>query len=122
MYLRIFAAATFAVLAGTSTAYAGGKIASDPVAMSSNDTQRCVVMNTSSKTLGEVTVSMVKANALAPEATYSCPTLAPFEQCGFQNSAPSGGNRFCLVTVDGSKKALRGTFCNDNIDVCSTLR
>lgn len=122
MYSRIFGAAALSILTGASTAYAGGLIASDPVAMSANDTQRCLVMNIGAKTLDEVTVSMVKGNAVAPEASISCVDLAPFAQCGFQNTAPSGGARSCVVTVKGSKKALRGSFCNDNTDVCASLR
>ncbi len=122
MNSRILGAAALAILSGTSTAYAGGRMASDPVVMSANDVQRCLVMNVSTKTLAEVTISVVKANAAVPEASVNCTDLAPFGQCGFQNNAPSPGARFCLVTVKGSSKALRASFCNDNVDVCASVR
>lgn len=122
MYSRILGAIALAIVAGTSTAYAGGRMGSDPVMVLLNNVQRCLVMNISTKTLADVTVSMVKANAVVPEASTNCATLAPFGQCGFENNAPSSGARSCLVTLKGSSKALRGSFCNDNSGICASVR
>ena len=109
------------VLLSASTVFAGGVLSSAPVDVQAAQDSRCSVVNTGSKDVKAVTVAIHFAGG-SLATSMDCAPLAPGAVCTAGSTAALAMLRYCKVTVDGSAKALRGTYCNDTTGICETLR
>jgi hypothetical protein len=122
MLMHIIRTSIFSLALGATAAIAGTILASAPIPMTSGNIAQCLVANVGPKDLADVTVSVVRTGFPTPEVSVPCDALAPNGQCGFQSVVSGGGARFCVITLKGSTKALRGDFCDITIARCTPIR
>jgi hypothetical protein len=119
---KIIAATTVAVVGFCSAvAMAASAPASAPIMMNQGATYECRVVNTSDKSISSVIIDSVQ-NGGGVSASTGCEPLPTGQVCVLSSSAASPGFRWCRLTVVGSSKPLRGTFCNTSTNACTPLQ
>lgn len=101
-------------LAGSAQA---ATVGSGPLRIADLNAYACAVANVSSKPVAVEVNVIIDGGAAGSGATNVCPALAPNAVCTAANDAGSTNYRTCVVTT-GSKRALRGTFCNVTTGIC----
>lgn len=122
-HVRILLSAALAVLASAPLAHAATVLGSGPLKITANDSYACTAVNVGATTLGEVTVNVtIVGSNVGSGATETCTGLAGNAACEAANQAGGSSYRFCTVSVVGSRKNVRASFCNTTSGVCLPIQ
>ena len=106
------------VLIGSTGAFAAQMVSTGPIFMNTGDEYKCGVANVSTRDITRVTIT-VRIDGGGVGATGECAPLSPGSVCAsVPGSAGNMAYRFCEVTVQGSKTAVRATFCDLTQWIC----
>jgi hypothetical protein len=121
--VRILLSAALAILASASLSHAGTVLGSGPLKMAANDNYACTAVNVGSASLAQVTVDVtIVGSNVGSGATETCSALAANGACEATNQAGGATYRFCTVSVVGSRKNVRASFCNLTSGVCLPIQ
>lgn len=104
-----------ALLAATASSAQAAAIASGPLRVADLENYSCAVVNVGAKPVDVEVVVTIDGGGGG--ATKTCAALAPNDVCIADNDAGSSGYRFCTAIV-GSKRSVRGTFCDLSTKLC----